>query len=143
MFIKESELFKGIASHIIDEVAGLGTEEVFPAGHVLFQKGYSADFLYILEEGEVDITIEGQKRLSFSVNQPANVFGWSALVEPNQYTATAECVKESKVIKLDGDRLMRIFEKHPSEGLKVMKRLAGVIATRLVNSYEEVIGSKA
>ncbi len=143
MFIKESELFKGIASHIINEVAGIGTEEVFPAGHVLFQKGYFAEFLYILEEGEVDITIEGQKRLSFSVNQPANVFGWSALVEPNQYTATAECVKESKVIKLDGDRLMRLFEKHPSEGLKVMKRLAGVIATRLVNSYEEVIHLKA
>ncbi len=142
MFIKESELFKGIASHIIDEVAGLGTEEVFPAGHVLFQKGDSADFLYILEEGEIDITIEGQRRLSFSVNQPAHVFGWSALVEPNQYTAAAECVKESKVIKLDGDRLMRTFERHPSEGLKVMKRLAGVIAARLVKSYEEVTGSK-
>ena len=142
MFIKEAELFKGIASHIIDEVAELGTEEIFPAGHVLFQKGDSADFLYILEEGEIDITIEGQKRISFQVNQPAHVFGWSALVEPNQYTATAECVKESKVIKLDGDGLMRLFEKHPSEGLKVMKRLAGVIATRLVSAYEEVIASQ-
>ena len=135
MFIQEAELFKGIASHIIDEIAELVSEEAFPLGHVIFQKGDFADSLFILEEGEINITIQGRKSISFQVNQSGNIFGWSALVEPNQYTATAECVKESKVIKIDGDRLIRIFEKHPSEGMTVMKRLAGVVATRLVSAY--------
>jgi CRP-like cAMP-binding protein len=67
------------------------------------------------------------------------VLDWSALVEPNQHTATAECVKDSKVIKIEGGLLMRILEKHPREGMAVMRRLAGVIATRLVKSQEEII----
>jgi len=142
MFVREIELFNGIASHIIDEIAELATEETFPLGHALFRKGDVADYLYILEEGEVNIVIQEQGHISFPVNQLGRVLGWSALVEPNRYTATAECVKDSKVIKIDGGRLMRILEKHPREGMTIMRRLAGVIATRLVKSYQEVITSQ-
>ncbi len=78
--------------------------------------------------------------LSFLKNNPGEMFGWSALVEPNEYTATAQCVKESKVIKVDGELLARVFERHSSEeGLMVMKRLAGVVASRLVSSYQEIL----
>jgi len=141
MFVREIELFNGIASHIIDEIAELATEETFPLGHALFRKGDVADYLYILEEGAVNIVIQEQGHISFPVNQLGRVLGWSALVEPNRYTATAECVKDSKVIKIDGGRLMRILEKHPREGMTIMRRLAGVIATRLVKSYQKVIAS--
>jgi len=132
MFIQEVELFKGIPSHFIDEIAELVTEESHPAGHVLFREGDFADYLYILEEGELDLTVKKEKQLSFPVDKTGFVFGWSSLVEPNLYTAKAECVKESRVIKIDADRLMRVFQKHPAEGLTIMKRLAGVIATRLM-----------
>jgi CRP-like cAMP-binding protein len=142
MFVREIELFNGIASHIIDEIAELATEETFPLGHALFRKGDVADYLYILEEGAVNIVIQEQGHISFPVNQLGRVLGWSALVEPNRYTATAECVKDSKVIKIDGGRLMRILEKHPREGMTIMRRLAGVIATRLVKSYQEVSASQ-
>jgi CRP-like cAMP-binding protein len=139
MFIQEVELFKGIPSHIIDEIAELAAEESHPAGHVLFREGDFADYLYILQEGELDLTIKKGKQLSFPVDETGSVFGWSSLVEPNLYTAKAECVKESRVIKIDADRLMRVFQKHPAEGLTIMKRLAGVIATRLIKSYKEFI----
>lgn len=139
MFIQEVELFKGIPSHIIDEIVELVTEESHPAGHVLFREGDFADYLYILQEGELDLTVKKEKQLSFPVDMIGSVFGWSSLVEPNLYTAKAECVKESSVIKIDADRLMRVFQKHPAEGLTIMKRLAGVIATRLIKSYKEVI----
>ena len=102
MFIREAELFKGIPPHVINEIAEHVIEESFPADHVLFEKGEFADNLYILESGAIDISIMGEKRLSLPVNEPGAMFGWSALVEPNEYTATAQCAKESKVIKIDG-----------------------------------------
>ncbi len=138
MFIEEAGLFKGIASHVINQIVEVATEELLPAGHVLFQKGDFADYLYILEEGAINITFPGQKPISFPVNKPGHMIGWSALVEPNQYTAAAECVRESRVIKIDGERLMRVFEKHPADGLRVMKRLAGVIASRLEDIYQQI-----
>lgn len=138
MFIREVELFKGVPSHIIDEIADLVAEEVYPVGHVVFRRGDFADSLYILEEGMIDLVIQGKESITFHLNRSGYVFGWSSLVEPNRYTAMAECMKESKVIKLDGDRLMRIFEKHPAEGLTIMKRLAGVIGSRLDMIYQQI-----
>ena len=55
MFIREVELFKGVPSHIIDEIADLVAEEVYPVGHVVFSRGDFADSLYILEEGMIDL----------------------------------------------------------------------------------------
>jgi len=142
MYVKEVELFRGIGSHVIEEIAAFSREEIFPVGKVLFRKGGLAEALYILEEGRIELTVSMTESASFFLSQPGQLFGWSALVEPNQYTATAECASECRVIKIDGDRTMRVFEKHPSEGLKVMRRLGGVISARLVNSYQEISGSK-
>ena len=139
MFVQEVELFQGIPSHIIDEIAELVIQENHKAGHILFKEGDFADYLYILEEGEIELAIKGDKQLSFSMDKTGSIFGWSALVEPRRYTAKAECAKESKVIKVDADRLMRTFQKHPAEGLAIMRRLAGVVAERLMKSYQELI----
>ena len=65
MFIKEVELFKGIAPHIIEEIADIAGEEIVPAGRVLFKRGDSADSIYLLVEGKIEITIEGQDSISF------------------------------------------------------------------------------
>ncbi|MBN2468247.1 MAG: cyclic nucleotide-binding domain-containing protein [Deltaproteobacteria bacterium] len=138
MFVKEVQLFKGIPSHIMDEIVKLIVEEEFPGGHVFHKRGDYAESMYILEEGVVEIVVEGKERVSIPLDQPGYVFGWSALVEPYRYTATVKCVKDSKVIKLDGDRLMRLFEQHSAEGLTIMKRLAGVMASRLDTIYQRV-----
>jgi len=138
MFVEEVQLFQRIPSHIVDEIAGIATEETFPEGSIIIQQGDNADFLYILEKGAIHITIQGKESISFSVNETGSVLGWSSLVEPRKYTATAKCVKESDVIKIDGDRLLRIFKNHPEEGLTIVMRLGGVIASRLLKCYQQL-----
>ena len=138
MFVLETELFNRIPSHIIHEIAKFAQEESYPEEHVLFREGELAEFLYILESGQVAITVQGEERTVFPVTQTGSVFGWSAIVEPRRYTATAECVIDTKVVKIDGERLMGLLERHPHEGLIVMRRLAGIIATRLIQSYQRL-----
>lgn len=142
MFIREAELFKGMPEHVHNEISEISQREVLNEGHVLFSQGETADYLYILEEGLIEITIQGEERMTFAVDEFDSVFGWSALVEPKKYTATSKCRKNSKVIKIDGDRLMRIFQKHPVEGLNVMRRLAGIVAGRLLGCYDELTKSE-
>lgn len=142
MYIRESELFKGMPEHIQAEISDISKEEVLTEGQVIFKKGDAADFLFILEEGLVELAVQGEERLIFTVDEFDAVFGWSALVEPREYTATAKCKKNSRVVKIDGGRLMRIFQNHPAEGLAVMSRLAGVVAGRLMTCYDELTKSE-
>ena len=138
MFIQEVELFERIPSHMINEIAEFAIEESYPGEHVLFREGDLAEDLYILEDGQVNLALQGEDRIVFPVTQEGSVFGWSAFVEPQRYTATAKFVMDSKVIKIDGERVLGLLERHPHEGLIIMRRLAGVIATRLVQSYQRL-----
>lgn len=135
MFLEQVELFEGIAPRIIYEISDCAEEQIFDTGQVLFKKGDFAEYLYILVEGGIDLTIEGQVHMSFPVNKPGEVFGWSALVEPHLYTAKAESASKSKVLTIKGERLTEIFQKYPSEALTVMKRLAKIAATRPVGKF--------
>ncbi|NLI34652.1 MAG: cyclic nucleotide-binding domain-containing protein [Deltaproteobacteria bacterium] len=138
MFMQEVELFKSIPSHILHEITQFASEESVQAEEVLFREGDIAEYLYILEDGQVVITVPGKKAITFPVDSAGSVFGWSALVEPRRYTASAECTMDSKVIKIDGERLLKLFERYPHEGLLILRRLAGVMGTRLVQSYRRV-----
>lgn len=142
MYIQELELFQKLPSHIVNELAKFAVEESYPAEHVLFREGEDADHLYLLQDGQVAITVEGEKKIVFPITESGAIFGWSALVEPRKYTASAEFVMDSKVIKLDGERMLRLFERYPAEGLLIMRRLAGVVAGRLLESYQRLSVSK-
>lgn len=142
MIISEVELFKELGTDFMSEVADLAQEETWPADKEVFTRGASADHLYVLVEGSINLFIKDAGSLNFSVDSPGDVFGWSSLVEPKKYTASAQCYEESKVLKIDGTRLEHIFERHPNEAYKVMKRLAGVIAERLKLSYEDHLRSR-
>lgn len=135
MFLEQVELFEGIAPRIIHEISHDAEERIFDTGQVLFKKGDFAKHLYILVEGGVDLTIEGQVHMSFPVNKPGEVFGWSALVEPHLYTSKAETASISKVLMIEGAHLKEVFQKHPSDALIVMKRLAKIAATRPVGKF--------
>ncbi|RJX33960.1 MAG: cyclic nucleotide-binding domain-containing protein [Desulfarculus sp.] len=143
MFIKEVELFQGLGSDFMGQVSEAAQERELPAGQVVFEQGQSADNFYILVEGGVELSIEQEGSIHFSLSTPGAVFGWSALVEPHTYTASAHCYTASKVLEIDRTRLEHILEKYPREALLVMKRLAGVVGQRLVKSYQELLRSRA
>ncbi len=138
MYIQELELFQRIPSHIINEIAEFTVEEEYSTDQVLFRQGQDAEYLYLLLDGQVAIMVEGEGKVVFPITEPGSIFGWSALVEPRKYTALAEFAMDSKVLKLDGERLLRLFERFPAEGLLIMRRLAGVIAARLLDSYQRL-----
>jgi CRP-like cAMP-binding protein len=72
----------------------------------------------------------------FVLNHTGETFGWSALVGREHYSATAECLAPTSVVKIDCEDFERICEKYPLDGRIFMKRLAGLLGQRLIRSYE-------
>jgi len=142
MIVKEIELFRGIDPEVMNEIVNICSEENYVKDTVLFKKGEEADCLYILEEGSVNLVIEDGGTLVYSLTEPGRVFGWSSMVESGIYTASGVCATDSKVVKVEREKLDKIFDLHPDVGLKVLKRLAGVISQRLINSYRDLLSAR-
>ena len=140
MFIKEIDLFKGMGVEVIDEIFKISVVESYSDGDILFKHGDPAHNFYLLEEGEIRLTTGDEGRIGFTMS-PGDAFGWSSLVDRDVYTAMAECKLPSKVIKIETDKLDKVFEKYPAIGLIFYKRLLGVIGERLIRTYNTLLSS--
>ena len=139
MFIKEAELFKGMSQAFMSDLAKIMVEESYEKGTCLFQEGDSPDFFYVLEEGRVKLSIGERGHMIQTLTDQGEAFGWSSLVERDTYTSSAECVAQSRLIKIERIKLNKLFEKHLEDGVVFFRRLAGLIGQRLINSYNSLL----
>jgi len=142
MIVKEIDLFKGIDPEVMEEIANICSEEEYTKDTVLFEKGEEAESLYILEQGALNLVIKNGGSLIYSLTEPGEVFGWSSLVESGLYTASGVCATDLKAVKIEREKLDKIFDRHPEVGFKVLKRLARVISQRLSNAYRDLLSAR-
>jgi CRP-like cAMP-binding protein len=135
---KESDLFKGVSQRVIGEIGKLSEEVSFEKDSVIFSTDEEAAYIYEMVEGTVDIIVSEKDNMHYSIMRPNEIFGWSALVEPYVYTATARCTTEVKVIRIARNTIEEVVKRHPAEGLIIYKHLAGIIGQRLRSAYQYI-----
>lgn len=133
--IQEAGLFQDVNEGVLAEIANEGEEVAFEEGAIIFEEGEFSQYIYELIEGSVDLIMLKKEIVHLTVSQTGQIFGWSALVHPYTRTATAKCTAPARVIRLSSDSIERIIEKHPREGLTILRNLARIIAERLRDAY--------
>ena len=141
--IAEFPLFRNLPESLLDKIAALGEETSFSQGETIFHEGQQADLLHFLLNGEVVLKVKLTSRpehISVSVvNQPYESFGWSGVVPPFHYTASAICEVDCKVLTIPGEDFMKLLNENPEAGFIVMQRLTELIASRLRNSRQALL----
>ena len=69
---------------------------------------------------------------------PGELFGWSALVAPYTYTASAECVDPGEVIVVNGHELHMMLDENPVVGYRIMANLDTEISSRLMQTRQKL-----
>jgi CRP-like cAMP-binding protein len=136
--IQESELFKGVSQRVISEIGKSGEELTYKKDSIIFNADEKALYIYELVEGSVDILMLEKDVVHLTANRTGQIFGWSALVEPFVYTASAKCVSDTKVIRISKDSVEGAIKRHPAEGLAILQHLAGIISKRLRKAYKYI-----
>jgi CRP-like cAMP-binding protein len=89
-----------------------------PAGEVIFQKGGIADRMYVVLEGEVEISIDGK---FLDITGAGGIVGEMALISALPRGATAITKTESKLVPIDEKRFTFLVQQTPYFALSVMK----------------------
>jgi len=132
----QCELFAGLTEEELGLIAPLCHEEVYNPGETICAEQDAAEKLYILQEGRVEIQtrLRSEAELSgeavFEEAEPGRVFGWTALVKQQQFTATVRALDRTRVTAIRGSDLKALFDQHARIGFVVMKRLADIISSR-------------
>ena len=83
--LKNVPLFSGLDDRELQEIAAQMRERRFAAGDTVTQEGSGGAGFFVVEQGEADVTVEGQQRGSIG---PGDYFGEIALLTGSDRTAT-------------------------------------------------------
>lgn len=114
----------------------------FEPGQSIFHEGDKEDYLYIVLEGRVaiEISIPGRRRMRLLTVDPMDVIGWSSVTPVvRQRTAGARAVLPSRLVAFDANELRRLCDEDNSLGYYVYRRLANVVAGRLMSTRLQLL----
>ncbi|MBI4690483.1 MAG: cyclic nucleotide-binding domain-containing protein [Nitrospirae bacterium] len=136
-------LFKNMSEDILRIVATLVGEERFEAEKVVFEEGSSADRLFIIKDGEVEIRKlidkdEGRYKL-IAVLVNGEFFGEMALFLDRPRSAEAFAKTDVTLITVSKKDLTSLFERSPDAAFKVMEFFMSVIMDRLRSTTNELV----
>jgi CRP/FNR family transcriptional regulator, cyclic AMP receptor protein len=122
------------AEHI-SKIKGMSTIRHVKAGEVIFREGDTHESVYVVIEGRVglEMFVPHRGKVRFYTADPWEIFGWSS-VTPNVgvRTAGATAVLDGVILKIDASKLGAACEEDHDLGYLVMRRLARVVAGRLM-----------
>lgn len=104
--LRSTFLFEKLSDEQLHALAELGTEIAFPAGETVFREGQPADFLWVLLDGELELTrhVGGQRIIVATLSRPGTYAGgiraFAASGESSGYRATGETLRPSRFFQL-------------------------------------------
>ena len=143
--LKQSDIFYQFTPTQLELVANLCQEVVFQAGEIIFKENSSSQELYIITEGEVEISInpaligtsDKNKHTDATIStlRRGQSFGEIALVDEGLRSASARAAqKETRLLVISRDKLMMLCETYPQLGYRLMYNLSADLAMKIRNT---------
>ena len=143
-FLENVEVFKELDDKQLAEVQKYCRETEFSRGDKIFSAGEAPGYLCVVMDGQVALQWElpGRSALpetTITTLSEKMTFGWSSLVPPYKYRLSAYCsTRTCKVMQVEKDGLISLFEQDAEIGYKVMIKLLSVVGSRFLNLQDEV-----
>ncbi len=128
--LRRVDFLQGLEEEELQSISNFFEEENVAAGVTLCEEGARAERLFVLEEGGVSIRSKTGRQ--YSIDTPGRIVGWSFLVPPFLYTASAVTTALSKLLVIKSPDFYYLLHKEPRMGMKVINSLAQVVASRLM-----------
>ncbi len=121
-------LFRNLPEEQLQMLESAAERMLFQAGEAIFHHGDPADWLYIVEEGAVDIVLpsEGEEIVLASF-APGSFFGELGLFDQQPRNATARAAADARIVAVPAGAISRMIDEYPAAARHFLR----VVAQRL------------
>ncbi|MFO0523457.1 MAG: Crp/Fnr family transcriptional regulator [bacterium] len=94
----------------------------YDAGQVIFQAGEPGDCMFVVLEGQVELSVRGKvlERLG-----PGGVMGEMALIDNEPRSASAITLADTRVVPIRRDRFDALVQEDPGFSIQLMRIIVG------------------
>jgi CRP-like cAMP-binding protein len=137
--LRRYQFFNFMTHDQLRRVSMITNEIEVPADETIFHNGETADYLYLLQNGSVDLhfvvvdELKTEKRQDFLVGtvNPGEIMAISAIIEPHELTATAVTTVPSRLLQIDAAKLRELASEDESLAFGLQRQAARVAKERL------------
>ncbi|HEY5662689.1 MAG TPA: cyclic nucleotide-binding domain-containing protein [Ilumatobacter sp.] len=119
--LKKVSLFADLDDDDLDMVARCATQLDYPAGKVLMIEGATAHEMFVVVEGEVEVTREGEHIADLG---PGSFVGEMSLLTHTRRNSTVTTKTSASVLHVDGRGFTGILREVPAIGAKMLPVVA-------------------
>ena len=141
--IKTIPWFLELSQESIQRLSAVADIQSFEPGDVIFSEGEQHPYFYVILEGSVCLKsyVPGHGSLPIFTAESLDVIGWSSLTPVvRQKTSTASILEHTTLLSFHAARLMEICEDDCELGFVIMRRLANIVASRMLTHRLHLLG---
>lgn len=145
--LRRYPFFAGLTDDQLRELAMITEESEIQEGDTLFPGESGADFLYLLQDGSVELHyivvdergMETPQDFLVGIINPGEVFGISVLIKPFNYTASAVANRSGSVLQMDGLKLRALCEADSDLYITLLERISSTALQRLKDTRMQLV----
>jgi CRP/FNR family cyclic AMP-dependent transcriptional regulator len=150
-YLRGVPIFQGLDDSQIGKIMSMAKRVELAQGAVLMEEGEEGDTLYIIREGEVEVskaltlplgggkTSPTEKALRRCGAQDRAIFGELSLFDQPARSATVRCLTNCSFYALGREEFLKFCDENPHIGYVVFKNLARMVCDRLRKTSEDVV----
>jgi CRP/FNR family cyclic AMP-dependent transcriptional regulator len=148
-FYKKIFIFQDLQEDEVKQVLHLAKPCFFAENSIILKEGESGDSMYIMCEGEVEITkrltlvldqdLPKEKRMIHLKAEEGVSFGEMALLEQDSRSATVTALTNCRLLELNREDFLRFIRENNASGCKILLRLAQLLSHFLRKTDQDVV----
>jgi signal transduction histidine kinase len=120
--LRHQLLFAGLSEQDIDWLTSKAIQVTIPAGAYLMREGEPGDALYIVVDGEFQVTKRaGNQDVVIATRGEGELFGEMSLLDRAPHSASARARRDSHLFKVSGDVFRELLSTRPQATLSILR----------------------
>jgi len=121
-WVRQVPLFESCSQRELRAIAGVVKEVSHPKGTVIAKEGDPGVGLFIIVEGEAEVTIGGKR---MAILRRGDFFGEIALLDGGPRSATVTARSDMRLLGLTEWVFRGLIQEHPSIAVRTLESMAG------------------
>ena len=137
--LKEVPLFEELSNREIQNIARIAYQRQYSAGEVIIHEGQSAAGMYIMVDGQAEVTkaLEDGTILHLTTLENSGLFGDVGLLDSSPRTATVRATRDSSILGFFRPELLELMNSNPRLASKVIFKLGQILTARFRFIHDE------
>ena len=134
------EVFQFLRPEQMKAISDVAEVVEFSAGDTIYEKDSRADHFYVVLDGQVSLRLPGPSGVSIQIDELTKgaMFGSCVCFQFVNYSLTAQCVSDAKVLQLEASALKELMDGDLVMGYAIQTQISRIYFNRYLDTMKKL-----